>query len=91
MKTCKSCHALLPLSEFGSHRGKADGLQPWCRPCTNRSNALWIERNQDRHAATLAARRVINAEPLRAYKAAWYQANKERIGEGNGYGTKRVV
>ena len=32
-KHCPKCSRELPLSEFGAHRGRLDGRQPYCRDC----------------------------------------------------------
>lgn len=34
-KLCKKCGKELPVSEFGICKRYADGLQPYCRECTN--------------------------------------------------------
>lgn len=39
-KKCKHCQKEKPVTEFGRHKTSWDGLQPWCRECSNDYTAL---------------------------------------------------
>lgn len=48
MKTCPKCDTRLPIVEFGRNRRTPDGLQAWCKPCTNYASYLTALRNKRR-------------------------------------------
>ena len=37
-KRCRKCQEVFPLGTFGIQSRADDGLQPWCKPCTNARN-----------------------------------------------------
>jgi hypothetical protein len=54
-KYCPRCHRLRPLTAFARHKGRWDGRQSWCRPCTSydqrkryarQHGYLWVERER---------------------------------------------
>lgn len=51
-KRCGKCKELKPLSEFCKSSASADGLQAWCKPCTNRAKAKY--RATEKGRATIA-------------------------------------
>lgn len=38
MKLCPRCKAIKEETQFNRHRGKKDGLQPYCKPCQYQTN-----------------------------------------------------
>ena len=37
MKQCPRCGKILPVSEFGKNKNTKDGLQTYCKSCTNQA------------------------------------------------------
>jgi hypothetical protein len=56
----------LPVSEFGRHRGRADGLTDWCRECRNRQAVRYRADNPEKVRATKRRYRAANPEKERA-------------------------
>lgn len=87
MKRCMRCFAMKKCSAFGSHRGKKDGLDPWCRSCV-RERESTEERQSYRHA-----RRVARAPEIRAARRE-YQRRKRQERQAKGlvrkWGTNRT-
>lgn len=55
MKMCTRCKEEKPLDAFGPHKGKLDGLQSWCRECTNKQGRKGYNKNRlDRFSLTQA-------------------------------------
>jgi RNase P subunit RPR2 len=52
MKLCTTCHKVLAITEFGSHRGKKDGLASRCKKCSAEASKSWRKSNPDKWAAT---------------------------------------
>jgi len=48
MKTCNKCNTSKNVSEFGKHKRNADGLQIWCRLCTNNYFSEWRKINKEK-------------------------------------------
>lgn len=48
LKRCRKCREVLPLGTFGVKQGTADGLQPWCKPCTNERMKGYDRASQER-------------------------------------------
>jgi len=46
MKTCCKCKETKSLSEFYKSKDKQDGLQGYCKDCSNKSNKKWREENK---------------------------------------------
>ena len=51
MKTCSKCLVEKDESEFSKHLARKDGLQPYCKPCANKSVAQWMKDNPDKARA----------------------------------------
>jgi 5-methylcytosine-specific restriction endonuclease McrA len=51
MKLCSACHKVLTITEFGSHRGKKDGLASRCKNCSAAVSKAWREANPEKWAA----------------------------------------
>lgn len=64
VKTCTKCGEAKAEAEFHNDRSRPDGKFAWCKVCNYRNVRKHIEANP---GAT------------KAYKAAWYQANRERV------------
>jgi hypothetical protein len=54
-KYCSHCHRLRPVTAFGSHKGRWDGLQHWCKACVSldrrrryarQRGYVWVEEPQ---------------------------------------------
>lgn len=63
LKRCRNCREVLPLGSFGVKAKTADGLQPWCKPCTNARMSTYDKASRERDPELYAARK--RAEHLR--------------------------
>lgn len=50
MKLCTAYHEVLAVTEFGSHRGKMDGLASRCKKCAAACSKAWREANPEKWA-----------------------------------------
>jgi hypothetical protein len=57
MKYCSGCKHDKPVSEFGSNKAKADGLQVHCKECRKSYNAAYYTKTKDIHNPTRYARK----------------------------------
>ena len=48
MKECKKCKEVMPLTDFSKDSTKSSGISSYCKPCKNKSNKVWQERNRDK-------------------------------------------
>lgn len=46
MKICCVCKESKPLKEFGSHRGRNDGKQTYCRLCSKEFQTKWYYKRK---------------------------------------------
>lgn len=51
MKKCKRCQETKPVAEFGSHKGRADGLQYNCKKCDVIIQTEWRRKHPEYHRA----------------------------------------
>lgn len=85
MKTCTLCKIAKPLSEFGKHAQKKDGLSSWCKPCA-RLKANKRANRPEVKARKRAYDKARNKQPeiiekSKAYDRKRYASNKEAIKE----------
>lgn len=76
MKTCSTCNADKPLSEFGK---KGNRLQPSCNPCRAASAAEYRAANRDQVGISQAAYRAANREKLRDRGASYRTKNRKLL------------
>lgn len=50
-KKCTTCKEIKPCSDFGAHRGRADGLQYSCRACDVKIQTSWRRKHPEYHRA----------------------------------------
>jgi len=62
-KGCRGCLRLLPLSDFYTHKGMADGYLNYCKKCVK---------------SRVAKHRQDNCEKIQAYEKWRYRANPKR-------------
>lgn len=46
MKTCCVCKEVLPLEYFGSHAGRKDGKQTYCKRCSKVEQTRWYYKRK---------------------------------------------
>jgi 5-methylcytosine-specific restriction endonuclease McrA len=63
-KLCSKCGESKDRSLFGKQAIRKDGLNPWCKACKSTSAADYYERNKER---------------LKPIRAAWIEANPEKM------------
>lgn len=77
-KQCSRCGDTKPADQFRSSRSTKDGLQNYCRPCHNYANAMWRERNREKHLESLRSWHQTNREHSRGRNREWQRNNRER-------------
>ena len=45
-KECKKCGANKQVAEFSEHKQRVDGLQDWCKECSNKAALELHQRNR---------------------------------------------
>lgn len=45
---CPNCDKDKPDKEFGPHASRPNGLQPYCRDCTNARQRAWKAKNREK-------------------------------------------
>lgn len=59
MKQCYVCKQNKPITEFGSHAGRRDKLQTYCKSCSKHEQTKWYYRRK--HNITLEERDALLA------------------------------
>jgi 5-methylcytosine-specific restriction endonuclease McrA len=92
MKTCTTCGACLPISEFNKDRQKKDGLNPRCKSCSR----AWHHKNKGRvseyqknyycenieyHKSKSKSYRLKNRDRINQVKREWYNENKDKAAQ----------
>ena len=77
-KRCTKCGETKNVSEFGNQAHRKDGLNPWCRSCKSISGKDYEVRHKERLKVVRSVYRQANAEVMKPYYAAYYQANREK-------------
>ena len=67
-----------PRGEYGKDRARRDGLNCYCRACTNARIAAFRKDSPEKGRAAGAKYRTANPEKVRARHAAYYAANPEK-------------
>ena len=68
MKECKKCKEVMPLTDFSKDSTKSNGISSYCKPCKNKANEVWRERNR---------------EEIKEYSKEYYKNNKGHINESS--------
>ena len=76
MKTCKHCNKELPEIEFRQNRATTDGLQQFCIPCHDETNARTNPRRAVYYAAAggIAAYSRLSKDERAVVRKAAYKA-----------------
>ena len=69
-KWCNRCARTLSRSAFYKNRGRADGLQSYCRTCKKEGQREWYERHGKRQRERNTGYKARNAQHLWDYLAA---------------------
>lgn len=77
-KHCPKCGEDLPRDLFNRSSRTLDGLNGWCRPCSNASSREWARKNREKHNAQNRAWRAANPERTREIGRDGYYRNLER-------------
>lgn len=71
MKACTKCAQMKPSAEFNKHRGRLDGLQPYCKACSRAHSIQYHVNNRDKCKALQAKYRADHREAYRARAKKW--------------------
>lgn len=91
-KRCSKCIDIKPRTEFHRSSRDIDGYRGWCKTCTLASNKAGYEGDRDN---VLAKQLERNKTPERqayiaAYRAAYYETNRDAFAENAGRRRARV-
>jgi 5-methylcytosine-specific restriction endonuclease McrA len=78
MKICKKCNKTKSLDEFYGNATRPDGLQSYCKECSNSASAAYYVANRDKLIADKNTYRANNHEKVRAVQVAWRAANPDK-------------
>lgn len=67
-KTCSKCRESKLLEEFNKHRGKRDGLQPYCRSCQLANSSAHYESNGEQVRQQRRDYAKANPDKIRLYQ-----------------------
>lgn len=77
MKLCLKCGVEKPLSFFGKHKSRSDGLRSFCKPCNNSASSEWSRKNPAKVNARNTAWRNKNKDKAKASRDKWLKSNAE--------------
>lgn len=72
LKHCNKCREELPVVQFGVRSDTYDGLQPWCKPCTNARNRVY-------HATSYERDPQAHRDRQKRWNADWRAKDPERV------------
>lgn len=93
LKRCPACGETKLRSEFGKHKSKKDGLQPYCKFCSNKKarerreadperargiRARCYAKTGDRVKEKKRQQRAANPEASRLYQRQYYEVNRDK-------------
>jgi len=79
VKTCCTCKADKPLSEFGKNKRQKDGHQRRCLECARTASAEYYRRHKDRANAATREWAKRNPDRVNANNKRWREANPEKM------------
>lgn len=80
-KKCSICNNVLDVGLFSKKSGSKDGLQSFCKTCSNERNRLWVKNNKDKHRERVARWRDKNPEALAKMVSEYQSKNANKISE----------
>lgn len=80
-KQCRSCGEVLDVSAFGVCKARKDGLQSYCKPCTNAKNRTSYHKDADKHKARSRKYYEEHKEEHAARTKKWRENNTDRANE----------
>ena len=78
-KSCTKCKVTKLVECFSTHKQMSDGLQLWCKDCTNHHHAEYYAANHEQILKKQREYRVASQEQIRKSKQKYYAANQEQI------------
>jgi len=88
MKKCSKCRFSKPLSEFNKDKGKKDGLQGYCRDCSNKNSKQFRGDNPEYQKNWQGDNpeynnqwKENNPEYYKEHNKQWREKNKKRLQE----------
>ncbi len=67
MKSCTTCKALKPITEFNKNKTNSDGLNSVCRVCSGLRSRQYYQDNKEAHKLTIASNKAIYISQLREW------------------------
>jgi hypothetical protein len=78
-KICPCCKQEKPISEFGKNKNTKDGLNCYCKICTNQKSINYYFTHLEQAKETRKKYRENNREERKRINREWYAINKEQI------------
>lgn len=102
LKCCCTCKECKPIDQFPKNSAEKDGLKKRCKPCNNKANKEYRERNPESSAASARNWALKNPEKIEAKRQRWVERNpgqptnlvrqwRERNSERNDANWRRYV
>lgn len=76
-KYCGSCKSDLDLAAFAKNRSRYDGLQNYCRACSNAATMRSISKDRTKSRERALRYKATHKEEVKAREYAWYWNNRE--------------
>lgn len=81
MKFCTKCNQEKNVQFFSKSKRSKDGLQSWCKECSNAARAKWNQENPEKRAAANKSWEERNQNKVREKSLKWRNQNIERARE----------
>jgi len=79
MKTCTNCSKKKPLTAFGKHKSKKDGLRYVCRECNNAAKRGYYAANRETFKTTNKRWVAENRSRVRKHNSTWERKNRPKM------------
>lgn len=79
MKQCQRCKETKSDSDFCKNKRMKDGINPLCRACDNKKTRAHYKDNKKKICARTSNWAKENLDKTKAYRAKYYQNNKEKV------------
>jgi len=78
MKKCFGCKVEKQYFNYSKKKSNKDGLQSYCKDCTNANNKKYYKENKDKKANIQKEYKINNKEKIKNLHATYYQKDREK-------------
>lgn len=80
-KVCKKCDHVLPLSSFGKHKCRRDGLRDICKKCNAKEASIYQKNNREKSTARQKEWIKNHPEKVSQYARTYREKNTLKVSE----------